>query len=408
MTSDRDIERVLDRWFAEGPTHLPDHLFDVVVGRIDRVQQRRLARLQTRLFPRNFNLRYAAAAAMVVVLIAAGLGLAVLIRAPGVAAGPSASPSSSAAAPAVIGPTALQSTWSSMGTREHPYAHTTYFARADIVIGPTSLTIPAVSTDLLSSVSFVGPDTFEVTVVSGPGQYSWKCQLGDVGSYSFSLSSGGSAMTLTPVRDACPGRAAVLTGDWVRTEVGRLAPGRHVSPLFRPFGGSTGQVSYTVPAGWADQYECESCFQIGRASDPAYPSIVLFTSALIPDTVAQNCHGTSNTIGSSVGAIANWLTTIPGLVATTPTTTTIGGFSGVMVDLSIAPGWANPCEPGQLVHTFSDPTLLITDSGHARYILLDLDGGRTLLIDVEGQDSASFDAFIRDAMPIIDSFEFTR
>jgi hypothetical protein len=43
MTRDRDIERVLDRWFAEGPTQMPYQFLDVVVDRIDRVPQRCLA-----------------------------------------------------------------------------------------------------------------------------------------------------------------------------------------------------------------------------------------------------------------------------------------------------------------------------------------------------------------------------
>ena len=61
-----------------------------------------------------------------------------------------------------------------------------------------------------------------------------------------------SHLTLTPVSDACAARATILAGDWFRTDIGPLAPGRHDATLFKPFGGGTsGRFSFTVPPGWA-------------------------------------------------------------------------------------------------------------------------------------------------------------
>jgi hypothetical protein len=42
------------------------------------------------------------------------------------------------------------------------------------------------------------------------------------------------------------------------------------------------------------------------------------------------------------------------------------------------------------------------------YILLDLGKGHSLLIEVAGPDKASWDDLVATAMPIIESFEFTR
>ena len=61
MTRDQDIERVLERWFTEGPTQMPDRLFEFV-DHIDRLPQRHRARLQTRFVAMNSTLRIAAAA----------------------------------------------------------------------------------------------------------------------------------------------------------------------------------------------------------------------------------------------------------------------------------------------------------------------------------------------------------
>ena len=49
MTPDHDIERVLDRWFTEGPTQMPDRFLDDTLDRIDRAPRPRLAGLRTRL-----------------------------------------------------------------------------------------------------------------------------------------------------------------------------------------------------------------------------------------------------------------------------------------------------------------------------------------------------------------------
>ena len=46
MTHERDIERILDHWFADGPDEAPDRVLDVVVDRIERQSQRPAWRLR--------------------------------------------------------------------------------------------------------------------------------------------------------------------------------------------------------------------------------------------------------------------------------------------------------------------------------------------------------------------------
>jgi hypothetical protein len=78
MTRDREIERVLERWFSEGPTRMPDHVFTTVVDRIDRVPQRRLAALVTRFMTMPSAIRLTAIAATVVIAAGAIVGLTFL------------------------------------------------------------------------------------------------------------------------------------------------------------------------------------------------------------------------------------------------------------------------------------------------------------------------------------------
>jgi hypothetical protein len=107
MTRDREIERVLEHWLSEGPARMPDHVFTTVIDRIDRVPQRRLARLMTRFASMSIQLRIAslAAGAVVVVGVLAGVGL---LRTSGSNVGnpptsrPSAQPSLSPSAPVAL------------------------------------------------------------------------------------------------------------------------------------------------------------------------------------------------------------------------------------------------------------------------------------------------------------------
>ena len=48
MTQQRDIERLLDQWFADGSSVAPDRVVDIVADRIERQPQRPAWRLDWR------------------------------------------------------------------------------------------------------------------------------------------------------------------------------------------------------------------------------------------------------------------------------------------------------------------------------------------------------------------------
>jgi hypothetical protein len=94
MTHDRDTERLLDLWFADGPTQAPDRVIDVVADRIGRQSQRPGWRLDWRRYAMNTNIKIAAGIAAVLVL--AVVGYNVLPGSPGFGGpGPTASPTGS-------------------------------------------------------------------------------------------------------------------------------------------------------------------------------------------------------------------------------------------------------------------------------------------------------------------------
>jgi hypothetical protein len=75
MNEHTDIERVLDRWFDDGPSVMPDRVAVIVADRIDRQLQRRPWRLPWRLRPMNPTLRIASAIAAVVLVALIGYNL---------------------------------------------------------------------------------------------------------------------------------------------------------------------------------------------------------------------------------------------------------------------------------------------------------------------------------------------
>lgn len=313
--------------------------------------------------------------------------------------------------PGLLEPAALHSGWSSVGTRVTPFQNGNHVVgatgRVDIVIGDADVGWQSLKADVLNSKALVGPDTLELRLLSTlPPEL--ECRLGDIGTYRFRLSPAGKNLTLTPIDDTCETRSAVLAGDWVRNDIGDLAPGRHVSVQFRPFGGGTnGQLSYAVPDGWVEGYECETCLYLKSGS--AGTTTINVWSNVAPAIGDAGCASPVD-IGRTSAEIATWLTKLPGLVVTAPAPVTVGGLHGSTFDLSLVPGWIGTCgDPSVL--TFSDANgsnIYVAGETRDRYVLLDRGDGQTLVIQVEAPNNETWDAEVDAATAIVEGFEFVR
>lgn len=97
MTNDRQIERLLDSWFADGPMTAPDRVIDDVAARITRQPQRPAWRLQPWRFPAMSSpLKLILIGAALIAALAAGavfIGGGGRIMAPSPSPTPSPSPS---------------------------------------------------------------------------------------------------------------------------------------------------------------------------------------------------------------------------------------------------------------------------------------------------------------------------
>jgi hypothetical protein len=90
-----------------------------------------------------------------------------------------------------------------------------------------------------ADVREISPGLIELTATSPLGG----CSTGDVGHYRWSTSADGGWLTLDQVDDACPNRAAVVPGTWVRSGSHDSHGGPVVSAGFEPF------FSFTLPTG---------------------------------------------------------------------------------------------------------------------------------------------------------------
>jgi hypothetical protein len=102
MTSERDIERLLDRWFADRPTEVSDRVLDSVADRITRQRQRPAVHLPWRDTAMNPLVKVGAAVAAVVLIAVIGYNLLPASQSQVGGPGPSASPSSPAPSPIAL------------------------------------------------------------------------------------------------------------------------------------------------------------------------------------------------------------------------------------------------------------------------------------------------------------------
>jgi hypothetical protein len=102
MTHDRDLDRLLDAWFADGPGEPSDRVLDEVAERIYRQRQRPAWRLTARETPVTTYLKPLLAIAAVIVIAVVGV---LALREPSDVGGPAATPTPSPTPSPTLAPT---------------------------------------------------------------------------------------------------------------------------------------------------------------------------------------------------------------------------------------------------------------------------------------------------------------
>lgn len=424
MTTERDFDRIARAWLELMPDEVPARAIDAVLLAVETTPQVRSPWRWLPWRPTPMNRIPLALGAAAVVAVAGAL---VFSRSgPGdVGSTPSpsptiaASPSGSATAGGSL-PLELRRIW--MGGH-----------RGLVLPGAGSLLDFTTGFHLSQSAANAAQRLESTASPVGDGKLRLEskavadgCNKGDVGTYSWSLNPSGRILTITEDQDACPTRAGAVVGTWWLRDcplsddncLGAVDAGTYKSQFITPRvdpGGTWnplfGAVTYTVPDGWANAADWPESFDLAPVSElpPADRSrwITLTTQPSAMSQAKPCSDGVQLGVTRTVDALTTWLRTVPGLVTTEPTGIILDGHPAQMLDIRMDPTWTKKCDDGTgPIVTYMMPGTAVMGTERDRLILVDLGDGDVLQILIWTKDQASFDAFVQEAMPVIQSFRF--
>jgi len=191
---------------------------------------------------------------------------------------------------------------------------------------------------------------------------------------------------------------------------GNLDAGTYQTTRFIP------RLTYTVPAGWMNFEDTGGNFSLVPPGGD-WPGVNAGTSDYIGVYTKVSAEAKGCTpevvepgVGSAPQDIARWVAEQKGLIVTAPTPAAVGGLSGVVVTVKLAPGGGQLC-PGDAspyfpILTGQPPTGL--DNGVSGKIVLRLYllafGGGTLAIEIN--DVASGGAQLSAYEAVVQTFKF--
>jgi hypothetical protein len=258
------------------------------------------------------------------------------------------------------------------------------------------------------------------------------CTKGDVGLYSWSLSGSQRTLTVSDGEDDCAARLTAMHGVWWRMAcrdphdnfcLGDLDAGSYASQYVEPrldpgadFQPVFGALTYTVPEGWANSADWPDRLHLVPAAEFAKVTpdqqevdfeILLFTQPVALAQGAPCFTGQADPgVGRTVDDLIAWLGGQRDLETTVPMDIEIDGHPGRWVDLRVDPERTSECEELEFVKPSDGGPVAIVGKERQRLVLLDLGQGDVAGIRIFSRDPADFDAFVADAMPVIESFEF--
>lgn len=253
-----------------------------------------------------------------------------------------------------------------------------------------------------------GPLTVGRSVADGAPANFWPGAIADVRVYAAALDD----TQVRSVRDAGkptsapPAPAEIPEGFHCPSGGGRclgpLEAGTYTTQVFAP------QITYTVPEGWTNGEDLLGNFLIQFEDDLRFVGIYRNITVPLPCQEQPDPN-----VGLTVDALSDWYTSHPGLVTTPPEPISVGGLTGVVIDVSLDPSWTNGCGwsgglpsvgiilgagPSSLTHVIS------TSRPEERLYLLEVEDGN-VAIEV-GPEGKGLEKYLKLVTPIIEGLEF--
>jgi len=162
--------------------------------------------------------------------------------------------------------------------------------------------------------------------------------------------------------------------------------------------------TFTVPEGWVntgDEPGFYGLFQDTAANQVEFASSEALAHAIHMGPLSNPhflCDAWEDNRGATAAEMVAAVAANQALATSEPVDVTIGGLTGKQIDAQLDPSWTETC-PG-------DPPGFDLGDMRARAILLDAPGRGVLVIFVGSTHSADHEAFLAEAMPVIESFQF--
>jgi hypothetical protein len=221
----------------------------------------------------------------------------------------------------------------------------------------------------------------------------------------------------TPQPAATPTPASTLTVEpspvttlpsWYTTSerptgAGVLPAGSHESETFNP------GFTYSVPEGWVNATDSGSYFELFQDTPGNQESFT--SSGSLAQSIVMGVHPTpwftcellENNRGATAAEMVAAASANEALAVSDRGDVSLGGLTGTQIDVQRNPEWTGTCPGDSNLPAGLDP-----EDERTRAILLDVPDRGVLVILVYSSSSAEYDDFLSEALPVIESFEFSQ
>lgn len=183
---------------------------------------------------------------------------------------------------------------------------------------------------------------------------------------------------------------------------GILTAGGHTTRAFDP------GFTYDVPEGWVNGYDESNYFNL-FPDTPANAAQFERSDGELAHTIFGGlhpspyftCESAENNLGATAADKVAAMMATEALAVSGVVDVTIGGLSGKRFDVRRNPDWTGTCSSDSELPKGVDP-----DDERNRGLLLDVPGRGVLVIFIYSMSSAEHDAFLAEAMPVVESFQF--
>jgi len=430
MSTERDVAYLLRSWIRSEPDGPVDHVIDAILAEVDATPQRRSTWWPARRPTMNTIVRLGVAAAVLAIAVALGYALTQNVGNEEPIPNPSGQPTPPPDSSPVAGDMISELLGIFIGaTRDVPGVEVDDRLVLDTTSRVLRVHTGAGQTALLSAMSVVESGVLRLETVVD----TTECADGDVGTYPYSLSPGGTVLTIASGDDDCAPRSATFIGEWRRSAcrdssnwcLGELEAGSQTSLFFDPYLADFsrpvtryGALTYEVPDGWANADDRTHFYTLMRAS--AYQEAGVMGCLDCPDNIFLGANPRAirmdcseevadEAIGASAEALADWIRANPGLQVSEGPAITVDGRRTFVLDIIASEEYADACVDPELRQSFVP---LFTHPGYSyaigigdrhRLVLVEIDADTAMLIGIDTLDPADIGAFAAEVQPIVDS-----